>query len=234
MHTIKLKPLLLYAFIAFTFFNQKVCAQKDTIESLRISTIPVQYFFLDFPFIIEKSYKRHTLGVLISYRPSTKSSGEIPGITGLGGEYIYQNYWNPLYNGVTAGFVSKYYLSEKRKSFLEADLFYRFWWFNNKDAIFDNVEGYRFEGTRTERQYIAGLKLLFGSSKKLPSKSRYQPFLDTYFGLGVRYKYYQFETYDGFVWDQYYDYKKDQGNLWLPSLHFGVRIGLNMHPRHSN
>lgn len=230
----KLKLLLISTSIAFIFSNVKAHAQSDTIESLRISTIPVQYFFLDFPFIIEKSYQRHTLGVLISYRPSTKSSGEIPGITGLGGEYIYQNYWNPLYNGVTAGFVSKYYLSEKRKSFLEADLFYRFWWFNNKDAIFDNVEGYRFEGTRTERQHIAGLKLLFGSSKKLPSKSRYQPFLDTYFGLGVRYKYYQFETYDGFVWDQYYDYKKDQGNLWLPSIHVGVRIGLNMHPRHSN
>ena len=165
---------------------------------------------------------------MFSYRPSTQKEGEIRGITGLGGSYSSQNFWNHLYEAVTIGLNSKYFLSEKRTFFLEANIFFRHWWFDNKYGKFDNVEGYRFDGLRTERQNVYGLKLYIGHSFSIKSEQKVKPIFDLYSGIGVRYKEYEFETYNGTVLDVYHNYKKDIGNYWTPTLHLGVKIGLSI------
>jgi hypothetical protein len=152
----------------------------------------------------------------------------VNGGMGLFGDYLDQNFWNPLYNAITIGLNSKYYLTPKKHLFYEAHLFYRHWWFNNKDCEYDNVEGYQFDGIRTERQNVLGLKALFGSSFKINLNSKVKPIFDLYCGIGVRYKNYRFKTYNGTVGDTYVNYWKDKGSIWKPSIHLGLKIGVEI------
>jgi hypothetical protein len=87
------------------------------------------------------------------------------------------------------------------------------------------VEGYRFKGTRTEEQNVYGLKILFGNTFQFLTRFKIKPFIDLYYGIGLRYKTYKFETYKGTVYDEYYDYKKDIGGFLQPTLHFGLNAG---------
>jgi len=204
--------------------------QDSTRVKFSISTNPTQYFFLDFPVIFEGYYHRHTIGLTISYRPSTLNSGEIS--SGKGprlGEYIYQNYHNYLYNAVTLGLNSKYFLRKQDNVYLDGQIFYRYWWFDRKKASFENVEGgYSFDGTRTEKQNILGFKLLFGKTVEYKYGHKIRPIINMYVGIGLRYKTYLFETFDGVVNGSYYSYKKDNWSLWTPSLEFGITLGLGV------
>ncbi|HEX2535174.1 MAG TPA: hypothetical protein VHK69_15620 [Chitinophagaceae bacterium] len=166
-------------------------------------------------------------GFLLGFRPSTRDSGSIPTEgSGLTGAYAF-NHANRLYRGYTAGFVQKTYINRARDIFVGTDLFYRNWSFEKKPAFFDNPDGYRFQGTRSEHVHVLALKLLGGVtyySRRRLGKGR--PYLDFYSGAGVRYKIQAFETFDGFVNDIYYLYHKERYYHWVPSLHLGVRIGL--------
>jgi len=203
--------------------------QDSTRVKFKIMTQPTQFLSNDFPLIFEKVFKRSALGLTIAYRPSTQNSGKIKSYGyGLAGIYWYQNFTNDLYNAVTVGVNSKYFIVKKYNLFIEAHLFYRYWWFNNKYAEFDNMEGYRFKATRTERQNVYGLKILFGNSFQFKTKSKIKPIIDLYCGFGVRYKTWKFETFNGTIRDDYYTYKKETGNYWMPTLQGGLKIGIGM------
>jgi hypothetical protein len=219
---------LLYLIITFSFLHSY--GQDSTRVEFSISTNTTQYFFLDFPLIFEKYYTRHTLGLLISYRPSTMNSGEVTSGKGpITGEYVFQNYHNYLYHAVTVGVNSKYFFSKKNNLYIDGQVFYRYWWFDNKEAVFENVEGgYTFDGLRTEKQNILGFKLLFGKSIQIVSRHKIRPIINMYVGTGLRYKKYRFETFNGFVNGNYYTYKEDVWSQWIPSLEFGMNIGLGV------
>ena len=211
------------------FFSYKFSVSQDSTEvKLRITTIPIQLCFYDFPINIEKSFNQFTAGVITSYRLSTRNSGRVSGGVGLLGGYQTQNFWNPFYNALTIGLNSKYYFAKEKHDFIESILFYRYWWFNYKDCEYNNVEGYNFQGTRTERQDVLGLKLLYGQSFTIKVKSKVKPIIDLYVGLGLRYNTYKFETFNGTVKGIYYDYKQDTGNSWAPSFHFGLKLGIGI------
>ncbi|MEO6903409.1 MAG: hypothetical protein ABI315_09655 [Bacteroidia bacterium] len=222
-----MKKAIILSIIYFLSCNFSF-GQDSTEVKFRITTTPIQLFFYDFPLNFEKSFKKYTVGVIASYRLSTRNSGRVSGGAGLLGGYRTQNFWNPLYNAFTIGLNSKYYFVKEKHDFIESILFYRYWWFNNKDCEYDNVEGYNFQGTRTERQDIFGLKLLYGHSFTIKIKSNVKPIIDLYVGLGLRYITYKFETVNGKVKDIYYDYKQDIGNSWAPTFHFGLKLGLGI------
>jgi hypothetical protein len=210
--------------------------QDTTHVKYRITITPTQFIFLDFPVTIEKVFNRQTIGLTISYRPAPRNSGEIKGGTGGFGYYLDQGFRNQMYNAVTIGLLSKYYLSNFRKLYLEANPFYRYWWFDNKQCSYDNVEGYNFDATRSETINEYGFKLFFGKSVMFRSKGKIKPVLDAFIGAGIRYKEYVYETYNGTVNGVYYTYKKETGNNWddqhtmsyIPQITIqgGIRFGI--------
>lgn len=222
----------------FIVLTQTFSFAQDTMQvKYRITILPSQFLFYDFPLTIERVYNRTSLGVIISYRPSTQNGGEISGGHGLFGYYLDNNFQNKLYNSYTVGFNTKYFLNKIKTFFLEGELFYRYWWFDNKNCYYPNVEGYRFDATRTERQNVYGFKLLLGNSMQLKTKSKVKPILDVYVGVGFRYKTYVFETYNGTINNIYYSYKKETGDNWgdahqrvslgMPfSIQCGIKIGI--------
>jgi hypothetical protein len=188
---------------------------------------PTQFLFKDFEGNFAIDYKRTLVGVILSYRPATQDSGEVKGGgSGTAGGYDLQNMYNNIYRAYTAGLYQKTYFTRDTRFFFETDLFYRNWNFKNKPAEYRNVEAYRFKGMRTENVNVYGLKLLVGQTFKFNRNNKLKPFIDLYTGLGIRYKQSVYITTKGFIYDIYFDYKKDVFNAILPSFHFGIKAGL--------
>jgi len=227
-----MKTLFFTFFIVICFFYPTFGQDSGRIK-YSISTNVSQYLFLDFPVTFEKYYNRHTIGLTMSYRPSTMNSavitdigfGAVPG-TG----YVNQNFHNFLYNAMTIGLNSKYFLTTPNRFYIDVNLFYRYWWFDKKYATYDaNVEkplAYHFNGVRSEKQNILGLRLLIGVTKAFREGHKIRPIINMYFGTGLRYKIYNFETFSGYVNNEYYTYKKDTWGQWVPTMELGVNIGL--------
>lgn len=194
---------------------------------IEIGIKPTEFIFRNFEANAAIGNKKARYGFFLSYRPSTQSSGEVKSSgTGSAGGYGHPHY-NKLYNSYTLGFYQKTYINKELTTFLEADVFYRNWSFKNKPASFKNAEGYRFDGTRTENVDVYGLKLLIGETIFLSSKKRKRRFyLDVYGGLGIRHKKETYETVDGYVYDDYYAYRKDEFKSTPIGIQGGVKIGL--------
>jgi hypothetical protein len=188
---------------------------------------PTEFALLNFEVNAAVGNKKARYGIFFSYRPSTQDSGLVKGAgTGAAGGYA-QPHFNKLYNSYTVGLYQKTYLNNDMDLFLETDIFYRNWRFKNKQARFDNVEGYRFNGMRTENEDVYGLKVLIGKTYMLTRReSRLGLYFDLYGGLGIRHQQQTFETYDGYVNDIYYDYKKERFLYTQPSVQGGVKLGL--------
>lgn len=208
-----------------------IFGQNYSRVNYSISTNISQYLFLDFPVTFEKYFNRHTLGLTVSFRPATKDSAVVTGGFGAvpGTGYVNQNFHNFLYNGLTIGLNSKYFFTTSNRFYFDAHLFYRYWWFDKKYAVYkENVEApseYHFNGIRSENQNIFGLRLLIGMSKVYREGNRIMPIINLYAGTGIRYKIYNFETYNGFVNGVYFTYKKDTWSQWVPTIEFGMNIG---------
>lgn len=197
----------------------------------RIMVNPTQFIFNDYNLQVEKRMGRHSLGLILGYRPAVKKGGEINGVVGMLGDYEYQNMWNGLYNAATIGLNSKYWLGKKQRNYGELQLFYRNWWFDNKNASFQNKEGYRFDGLRSEEQNVYGLKLMIGRSYRIIKGNRNAMVLDIYAGLGLRYKTLWFETTEGMVDDEYYGYRVDTGHRWNLGPQGGLKIGFERYKK---
>lgn len=214
---LQLLGLMLFCYASFGQDNRK--------GNYRVMVTPTQFIFNDYILSVEKWMGRHTLGLSLGYRPSTQDGGEVEGGSGLMGYYEHQNMWNELYNAGTIGLNSKYYFGESRKFFGELQLFYRNWWFDNKQAIYTNIEGYRFDGLRSEEQNVYGLKLMAGRSFRLIKGNRNALVVDIYAGIGVRYKTLWFETTEGMVGDKYFSYRVDTGHGINAGPQAGLKIG---------
>ena len=212
-------PFTILFWVATTVY---VHAQKTWEAAIK----PSQIIFNDLELNVGLGNHKHFTGLILSYRPSTKDSGKIKGgAAAFEGGYTLQNMYNRLYRAYTVGLYRKSRFPG-RKIFLETDLFYRNWSFQNKPAEYQDIEGYRFNGNRTENVDVIALKLLFGNTFPiLPSRPSHL-FIDIFSGVGVRYKKSVYETREGTVFDIYYDYKKDIFREVLPSLHFGIRAGI--------
>ena len=195
-----------------------------------ITSKPTEFIFGNIPITVEKVFKHRTLGVTLAYRPSYKSGGETGSISaGLGGDYENQYVVNKIVQGVYLSVNSKNYVfGDESNFYLDPEIFYRRWWCNDKQESFDNVEGYRFNATRTESVNVYGLKMLIGHSFIFRKTRSTKIVLDTYAGLGMRYKTWDFVSKDGTVYNQYYTTRTDKGTTVLPSLHLGVNFGVGL------
>lgn len=166
-------------------------------------------------------------GIFLSYRPSTQDSGLVKSFgSGAFGGYD-QNFANKLSTSYTLGIYQKTYVNKAATVFLEGDAFYRNWSFKNRFAEFKNVEGYRFKGMRTEDVDVWCVKLLIGETFLLTKNQRgLSPYVDMCIGLSVRYKDETYETFNGFVYDTYYTYKKDKFFYTWITPQLEMKLGL--------
>lgn len=211
--------------VGFIFLCSHLFGQDIQKRNYRVMITPSQFIFNDYSISAEKFFGRHTIGLTLGYRPSTKSGGEIHGGSGTFGYYEDQNMWNDLYEAATIGLNSKYYFGKKNRYFTDFCLFYRNWWFENKYAKYDNIEGYRFDGLRTEEQNVYGLKLLLGYSTYIFKGNRNSIVMDFYAGIGFRNRDFSFKTFDGFVNDIHHDFFNESRSQLSVGPQGGLKIG---------
>ncbi len=196
-------------------------------QTIEISTKPTQFLFKDANLSVGLKRNNITYGLFYSFRPSTKSNGRIEPI-GHGlifGDYERQRMFNELYTGNTIGLFVKYWF--KNSFFLQTDLFYRNWQFENKFAEFNNVETYSFSGIRTENIDVYGLKILVGKRLLVFQKlKKASPFIDFYVGFGLRKSISVYQTTNGTVEGINYADKIENKEDFMPSPQIGFLIGL--------
>ena len=199
-------------------------------ENFRITVTPTQFIFCEFPVTFEKTLSnKFSVELTLSYKKDTQKSGEVKsGWIGLFDYYPNHNLWNELYQAAGINVGSKYYYTKRKNWYMELNFAYKHLWFDNKNAKFDNCEGYRFDGTRTERQNVFGIRALIGHSFCFNTSGKIKPVIDIYAGVGIRRDFFTFETFNGTVYDRYYEYKKETGAYTTPSFHFGIKTGISI------
>ena len=206
----------------------RASAQQDTLPTWKATSEVIQLFFVNLNVAVERTVPYGSHGVLLAYRPSLRSGGEVGSLHGQFGSYGNQNAWNWLYESFTLGTTNTFWTSRSRSWFVRVDGLYRRWWFDDKMARFDNDEGYRFDGLRSERQDVLALKLLSGPCRmKMFGGQRRRWLIDeAFWGLGLRWNTARFRTRNGTVGDVYREDLSETFRVTEPSLHFGFRMGL--------
>lgn len=195
---------------------------------VEVSIKPIQFAFLNFETHIGIGTAKTRYGLIVSFRPSTQDSGLVKSQgAGMAGGYSHR-YANWLYTSYTIGLYNKLYFNKALTAFLESDIFYRNWHFDKKPAEFHDVEQYHFKGIRTENVDVYGIKLLAGRTLffKANKEKRFKPVVDIYGGIGIRYQEETYETFNGYVSDIFYTYKKDKFYYVWPTPQVELKIGL--------
>lgn len=228
-----MKKIILFLLLFYSI-QVSLYAQDSSRSAYRITTSVIQdaqlYFNLSFEKVITKN---KTMGVSLGFRPILKDSGKaLSGDTGGWSTYQMNNFQNNLYSSFTIDLFMKFYFGHQKKSFLMPDVYYRVWWFDEKDCWFTGYGGiiknhyqYSYDGIRTEQQHLIGLKVLYGRTYKINKNGSFRPVIEPYAGMGLFVKSYTFQTYNGTVNDVYYNYHKETGIGLYPSFHVGLNVG---------
>ena len=175
-----------------------------------VTTLPSQYLFGDYPVKVEYLFRRQSVGIILGYKPATSNGGHLG--DKVVPQYVDMNIISNVYNAVTVGLSTKFFFKKKGSAFIEGEVFYRHWWFDDKEYSFSLANAYRFSGIRTERQEVRGGKIVFGITHVSSSTSRIKWVLEPFIGVGLRFKSYHFETRNGTVNDRHYDYYAEDGS----------------------
>lgn len=224
-----MRELKVLFFILFLFAKGST-AQFKLSGKYTISMQPLQLLCRDVPIYFERIYPKHTLGFTIGYRFDSKlNENPIQPIRYWTGNDF--GFTSPRFKGITLGINSKLFLDKERTFYFEGQLFYRYWWFNDRMYINSTGTGadnyvYLVSGNRN----VVGLKLLVGKSQSLRQRGTRRPFFYYYLGLGYRIK---TEKESGVTWytnnvnsipnPQPYS---TADNSHLPSLHLGINFGI--------
>jgi hypothetical protein len=214
----------IFCFLFLAFQNTFHAQAQRTLE---VAVKPLEFALLNFEMNVAIGNERARYGVYFGYRPGTQESGAVTTVGhGAYGGYGSSNAFNRMYDSYTIGLYQKTYLLKKQKIYAELDVYYRNWSFKDKHASFENVEGYSFDGIRTEHIDVYGLKLVGGKTIYLTRKDKkIKPYIDVYVGLCFRHQEHTYETQDGTVNDTYYIYKKDHFSYNYPTPQAGLKLG---------
>lgn len=197
-------------------------AQDPSSPRYRITTVPTQFLFMEFPIQIERNIGRQTFGITGAFRPDLIGSGEIPGR----GAYHLQNYWNFANRSATGGIMHKYYLRDRMGLHVETSMLYRVWWFNEKTITYSGDES--FSGIRSEQQEIFLLKLVIGKSIMWHRKKGPAHVLEFFAGPSIRFKRIDLTTHEGIIYTMEVEDLRQQDEFWLPALQVGLRYGIGL------
>lgn len=137
---------------------------------------------------------------------------------------------NHLYKSIQTKCSFKYYLESTQKYYLETAFFQNTYWFNRKNASFNNIEGYSFNGLRSERLSEYGLQGLMGKLVFIGKNPQKYPYIDVFFGCTYTQIYYSFFTYNGMISSfalrkKNYMNQPENGKLGNISFPIGIKLG---------
>ena len=219
--------------ISFSISAQESVIKSDTISN-GFYILPTQLVFVEVilsyeQFIKDKISFTYSLGYKIPVGKGTELN--LP--FGMGLDY---QHFDPMFNefahAVYISFASAYYFSSDRIFYLQSELFYRHYWFNNQQLYYSNVEkiSSSYNSIRSERVNVYGIKFLAGYNAKVSISKKLLFVAKFYTGLGFRYKEYTYVNIDNHVTYNNGDiiiipYEEIKGSYYAPSFHLGVKIG---------
>ncbi len=218
-------------FLSIPLIGQEKDKQKSISNGLYIH--PTQLFFPEIILTFEHFVKpKLSFSYSLGYKiPTGKGNTLSPIGHGLFAAYEYQYLFNKFSNAVYLSFAPSFYIDKHRKYYLQPELFYRFYWFDNKKLAFDG-ERYNYNSIRSERNHVIGFKLLAGVNKSIHISEKKAINIKLYGGLGIRNKYYNYKNIDNIV--NNYDgtsttipFEVEKGQCLLPSFHLGFKIGVS-------
>lgn len=211
------------------------CSKAGNLDSSKVEKRftyirfqPFQLLVREIVFNIETPIsQRFDISFGLGYRFNDNSnSREIKGRYQTFGEYYLQNFNNDFLQAYKIDFGLKYYFREERDYFIAVNPFYRHWWMDKESCYYNNPKHYNFDGTRTDRVNVFGCKLLVGEHFDLFKTDKMSLNFCPYLGLGFRYTFYQYETFNGTVNEQYYTYLKENFEKWHITPQIGFMCGL--------
>jgi len=229
-----LLSILLFCTIAAPAYARQITDTANMPVRWKITVRPFEFFVRNFPLTVEKVFDRMTIGLTVAYRTPYQNSGKVNTGINIPGGYTVNYPFNGYAQGMSVEANSKQYIfsgkAQKHRLYVDAALFYRRWWFEGKNTSHDRVEGTdphpSFNGLRNEYLNVVGAKALIGTSVFSHNVGKLKLVMDFYGGVGLRYKTWKFETFNGTVEGQYYTYNKETGNKWAPSIQGGVQVGI--------
>jgi hypothetical protein len=207
--------------------------KTDTISN-GFYILPTQLVFVEIILSFEYFIKdKYSLTYSLGYKIPVGKGTELNLPFGMGLEY---QHYDPMFNyfahAVYISFAPAYYFSSDRKFYLQSELFYRYYWFNDQQLNYygeNSAESYN--SLRSERANVFGIKLLAGYNAKVSISKKLLFNAKFYSGLGFRYKNYTYLNIDNQVPDENGDiivvpYEEIKGFYFAPSFQLGVKIGI--------
>ena len=211
------------------FISFKMFSQTDSTHSHKIFSLNLTQFVLpELRLTYERSIsKRINLAYSAGFRLQQKNAVNIF----VGNKMPYLGFapmTNRHYYGIYASVMPKLKILRSERAFACLEFYNNFQWFNNRHAIYTNVEGTDegFDAIRIERVNTTGLKFLvetmIGGEEKLFNSRLW---LSLFGGIGGLFRYYQFESSNGTLRDKpIVGVIKERGHLFYPSIHVGIKL----------
>jgi hypothetical protein len=223
--------LVIFSTFCITSFGQIPKPKRDVGNGIYI--LPTQLFSPELIITYERFYNQnHSYSYSIGYKvPNEKGNTVEPFGHGLFAIYEYQYMFNEFANAIYTSFAPSHYFGKYNKYYFQSELFYRYYWFNDKRMDFDNFEDIGFNAIRSESSHILGLKILLGANHTIRLNEFKAINIKIYGGVGFRYKNYKYENIDNVYSDNMghtliVPFQSIKGDLFVPSIQLGIKIGV--------
>lgn len=227
----KLLNLVILSSFCITSFGQ--IPKPKRVVGNGIYILPTQLFSPEIIITYERFYnQRNSISYSFGYKiPNEKGKTVEPFGHGLFAIYEYQYMFNEFANAIYTSFAPSHYFGQHNKYYFQSELFYRYYWFNNKRIAFDNIEDIGFNAIRSESSHILGLKILLGANHTIRLNEFKAINIKIYGGVGFRYKNYKYENIDNESFDYLGNltivpFATRKGDLFVPSIQLGIKIGI--------
>lgn len=207
---------------------------QNNIVDNGIYILPTQLLFPEIILTFEHfPRQRLSYSYSLGYKIPTGAGNTLePYGHGLIALYEYQYMFNEFSHAIYSSFAPSFYLNDDRKVYLQPELFYRYYWFDDKELFFDNFETDRFNSIRSERNHVMGVKFLAGFNNRIQVSPNTAINFKLYGGPGIRYKNYWYENVDNkrYVWEEdttiVEPYGIEKDDFFILSIHLGLKLGI--------
>lgn len=223
--------LVIFSTFCITSFGQIPKPKRNVGNGIYI--LPTQLFSPELIITYERFHKpRNSISYSIGYKvPNEKGNIVEPFGAGLFAIYEYQYIFNEFANAIYTSFAPTHYFGHHNKYYFQSELFYRYYWFNDKKIAFNNFENIGFNAIRSESSHILGLKILLGANHTIRLNECKAINIKIYGGVGFRYKNYKYENIENEFSDNMGNlsivpFESIKGDLFVPSIQLGIKIGV--------
>jgi hypothetical protein len=199
-----------------------------------IYILPTQLFAPEFILTYER-FNSHKMSFSYSlgYKIPTGKGNSIESFgSGLFSVYENQYIFNEFSNAIYTSVAPSFYLGKERRNYIQSELFYRFYWFDNKKLTYTFLDETLFNSVRSERVHVFGLKIIIGKNYTFPISTNKILNIKVYGGIGLRYKLYKYENIDnkfeslnGTVTNNPFEVNRGRVPLF-PTIQLGIKVGI--------